>query len=138
MVEDFLVQRIQDRRATDGQNGDPVIVATQNVRNVPRLARALLRDERLTDRKVRLHLAIGTHFVERGFEPELVHESEGRPHHEADLDAHLEVGDVRDAARDHFVHESKIRPDHPLFDHSSTLGWDVHFLTARRNLPWFS
>ena len=54
------------------------------------------------------------------------------------LDAHLEVGDVRDAARDHFVHESKIRPDHPLFDHSSTLGWDVHFLTARRNFPRFS
>ena len=34
-----------------------------------------------------MHIAIGTHFVERCIEPELVHESEGRPHDEADLGA---------------------------------------------------
>ena len=104
-----LVERVQDLRPPDCEDGDATFIAAEHEGNLPRLTRLRLFHQALGDGKTLVDFLIFAHEVERLGRAHFVHELKRRPHHQTDLDRHLEIGDVGDAAIEHFPHQPEER-----------------------------
>ena len=104
---DVEIESVQHLRPPDGEDGDPFFVPAQHARNLPGLSGFRLTHDAFRNREMLLHVPIASYKLQRLRHAQLVHELKRWPHHQANLNRHLEIGDVGDAAVEHFPHQAE-------------------------------